>query len=322
MTFKKSIIALLLISFSLNLFAQDLTPDEQVKLEEKSEVINNEVLDQLTANDALVAIEESKSLILNDDETDWDIIKSIPKDAWELVKSPAGWSKKEWFIASGVVTMSTLLMTGDAAVRDFFQRNKTEFTTDVAFLAEKGGSQAQVGLAATYLVGTILKNKKLKKASLLAFSSLLVSGVLVQGLKKVFSRTRPYAAENQWEFGGPSLKGSTYNSFPSGHTTSAFAVAASIATIYDSKLVKILAYSAATLTGISRIHDNKHWMSDVFMGAIIGTVTGIFITKRHMNSTSDSRFKLNPAIMNVNNQTGYGLSLTISLDSKKKKRKK
>ena len=306
-----SILLLMIISFSI--MAQEIANKDEVHINV------NEVL---TDNDTLIELQENKTLILNNSESDLDIIKSIPKDAWALIKAPVGWSKKEWIIASGAVTMTTLLMVGDVRVRDFFQNNKSHFSEQVSYYSEKGGSQAPIGLAATYLLGTILKNKKLKKASTLAFSSLLISGVLVQGLKQVFSRTRPYAALNQWEFQGPGkLRGSDNVSFPSGHTAAAFSIAASIATIYDSKLVKILAYSAATLTGLSRIHDNKHWMSDVFMGALIGTVSGIFITKRHIMMKPNSRVKLAPTIINVNNQTAYGIGITISLDKKKKKTK-
>jgi membrane-associated phospholipid phosphatase len=310
---KKITIIIIMMLISSLTFAQEVANKEEVHINV------NEVL---TDNATLIELEENKKLILNDSESDLDIIKSIPKDAWALIKAPIGWTKKEWIIASGAMTMTTLLMVGDERVRDFFQNNKSHFSEQVSYFAEKGGSQAPIGLAATYLLGTILKNQKLKKASTLAFSSLLISGVLVQGLKQVFSRTRPYAASNQWEFQGPGkFRGKDNVSFPSGHTAAAFSIAASIATIYDSKLVKILAYSAATLTGLSRIHDNKHWMSDVFMGAIIGTVSGIFITKRHMLMKPNSRVKLAPTILNVNNQTAYGIGITISLDKKKKKRK-
>ena len=310
---KKITMIMIMTLFTSLSFAQEIANKEEVHINV------NEVL---TDNTTLIELEENKKLILNNTESDLDIIKSIPKDAWALIKAPIGWTKKEWIIASGAMTMTTLLMVGDDRVRDFFQSNKSHFSEQVSYFAEKGGSQAPISLAATYLLGTILKNQKLKKASTLAFSSLLISGVLVQGLKQVFSRTRPYAAKNQWEFQGPGkLRGKDNVSFPSGHTAAAFSIAASISTIYDSKLVKILAYSAATLTGLSRIHDNKHWMSDVFMGAIIGTVSGIFITKRHMLNKPNSRVKLAPTIINVNNQTAYGIGVTINLDKKKKKRK-
>jgi hypothetical protein len=312
---KKIILALLITSVSFQSIAQVTERDE------KNEIIEEQVYDLVTDSETLRALSENKELILDDSESDWDIIKSIPKDAWALVKAPAGWSKREWIIAGGVVTMTTLLMTGDHLVKDFFQRNKTEFTKDVSFLAEKA-DQVHAGIAATYVLGTILKNKKLKKASVLAFTSLLISTALVQGLKYTFGRTRPYAASNQYEFTGPGFHSKDRVSFPSGHTAAAFAVAASIATVYDSKLVQILAYSAATLTGLSRIHDNKHWVSDVFMGAVLGTVTGIFVTKRHMNSRYNGILEMNPTSLTVGGQTGYGVSLKIQLGTGRSKKRK
>ena len=40
-------------------------------------------------------------------------------------------------------------------------------------------------------------------------------------------------------------------------------------------------YSMAGLVGLSRIYDNRHWASDVFAGALLGTLTGRFICKQH-----------------------------------------
>ncbi len=286
--------------------------NETIEVREKNERLNEEIYDILGENETLVQLNDAKDLILDEeDESDLDIIKAIPRDAWALVKAPAGWSKRQWIVASGAVSISTMIMVGDKRIADFFQANKSEFTEDVAFWAEKGGSQAHIGLAATYVVGTILKNKKLKKAATLAFSSMLISGVVVQGLKKVIGRTRPYATNSQWDFKGPVQMSSRHNSFPSGHTASAFAVAASIATVYDSKLVKILAYAAAALTGLSRVHDNKHWMSDVFMGAVIGTASGIFITKRHMNNNSKKKLQVYPTYINTGGQSGVGVGIRL-----------
>jgi hypothetical protein len=314
-SFTKILILILLMTFTVAAFAQKSDSDA------KNDLIEGEVYDMVTDAGTLRALSENKELILDESESDWDIIKSIPSDAWALIKAPAGWSKREWIIAGGVVTMTTLLMTGDHLVRDFFQQNKNEFTKDISYLAEKA-DQVHVGLAATYVLGTILKNKKLKKASVLAFTSLLISTALVQGLKFTFGRTRPYAAANQFEFSGPGFHSKDKVSFPSGHTAAAFAVAASMSTVYDSKLVKILAYSAATLTGLSRIHDNKHWISDVFLGAILGTATGIFVTKRHMKSRSQGILEVNPTLINVGQESGYGVSLKINIGTGYNKRKK
>lgn len=255
-------------------------------------------------------------LILNNSESDWDIIKSIPRDAWDFITAPDGWDKEEWAVATGVVTITALLMRYDDRIRDFFQENKNEFTQGLAEIAEMGGDENTViGVGAAYLVGTILKNPKLKKASVLAFSSLLISGALTEGAKYLAGRERPNKGGDQWQFHGPQFGGS-HMSFPSGHTTAAFALAASFSTVYDSKIVKILAYTAATLVGLSRIHDNKHWASDVFMGAVIGTATGVFVTKKHLNTHKPS-YNVGPWIQeHPNGKRSYGIQVQIPLGSK------
>src|SRR6185369_1691468 len=74
----------------------------------------------------------------------------------------------------------------------------------------------------------------------------------------------------------------SYNSFPSGHTIAAFAAATVFAREYkDKPIVPIIAYSAATLIGLSRITENAHWISDVFAGAAIGYFTGRLIVHNY-----------------------------------------
>jgi membrane-associated phospholipid phosphatase len=62
-------------------------------------------------------------------------------------------------------------------------------------------------------------------------------------------------------------------SFPSGHTSSAFATAAVLERHYGWK-VGVPAYAAATYVGGSRLSENKHYLSDVIFGAAIGVVCG------------------------------------------------
>lgn len=80
----------------------------------------------------------------------------------------------------------------------------------------------------------------------------------VNGIKYTVGRLRP--------------DGSAYNSFPSGHTATAFMSATLLYKEYGWKypLVSIGGYTAAAVTGVSRIMNNKHWMTDVVAGAAIG----------------------------------------------------
>ncbi|MBO7300611.1 MAG: phosphatase PAP2 family protein [Tidjanibacter sp.] len=69
--------------------------------------------------------------------------------------------------------------------------------------------------------------------------------------------------------------GSTHNSFPSGHTAMAFTSATMLHKEYGhlSPWVSIAGYSVATITGISRALNNRHWLSDIVVGAGVGILS-------------------------------------------------
>ncbi len=93
-----------------------------------------------------------------------------------------------------------------------------------------------------------------------AFSVALTAGV-VQGLKHTTRITRPDGSDN--------------HSFPSGHTATAFMMATMLSKEYGhlSPWVGIGGYSVATATGLMRMANNKHWLSDVLVGAGIGILS-------------------------------------------------
>ncbi len=323
---------LILILTSTQAFAQEQkveTIEKGVKIDSPEFEANLEGLNEMArafeTPDVLQAKEENKELLGVDVSTEWDIVKNLPKDALDYVKSPLGWKKKEWFVASGVIAVTAAIMAGDQWIMDFVQKNKSELTKDISHAAEKGGSDGLVyGLSATYLTGAILNNKKLKQAALTAFSSMLVSGLAVRGLKNIFGRSRPYTGKGPGDFNAFCFCGADNESFPSGHTTSAFAAASAVSTVYsDNLLVKILAYTAATLTGLSRVHDKAHWASDVVMGAAIGHFTGKFMAKKVLNrNTENSAIQISPTNFTVGDQSAWGLRGEIKLDKLFKNKRK
>ena len=140
------------------------------------------------------------------------------------------------------------------------------------------------GLAA---YGFIFKNEKIQTTTLLSTQAYLTGWAMESLLKMLSGRQRPYYydpnhLEAEPTFHGPfgsrgrDINGKRLNSsFPSGHTTVAFAVATVFAKEYkDRPLVPIIAYTASTMVGLSRITENKHWVSDVFAGAVLGFFTG------------------------------------------------
>ena len=89
--------------------------------------------------------------------------------------------------------------------------------------------------------------------------------LITEGLKEAFPSRRPDGSDNK--------------SFPSGHTSSSFAAAATLHNRYGWE-AGLPAYVVASFVGLSRVEARKHRVGDVLVGAAIGTATGHLITTR------------------------------------------
>ncbi len=173
--------------------------------------------------------------------------------------------------AAGVATYAF----GDEPLRDFMLSKRTRATEKISgYIEPLGRSQYMIYVSGSiYGAGLVARNPKLQRTGILVASSLLINDMVTGQLKDEFQRHRPNVTdENHYFDGGEG--GRHHASFPSSHTSTAFTFATSVATVYkDSKWVPPLAYGTATLVGLSRIHDNKHWATDVLAGATVGFVT-------------------------------------------------
>jgi membrane-associated phospholipid phosphatase len=137
---------------------------------------------------------------------------------------------------------------------------------------------------AAYLTGRTLKNEKLQIAGVALAQSVLLTMGIQSSLKMISgralpgivtdldqtrdSRTNDFSGEFNWFNMNP------IGGWPSSHTASAFAAAATVAEIYDNSLVlKIVAYSYAALIGFG-VTLNVHWASDAVAGALMGYAIG------------------------------------------------
>jgi len=152
-------------------------------------------------------------------------------------------------------------------------------STGVRLLATPGGLILGTG---AYVGGKATGNRDVATVGLHTTEAILIADGITGVLKLAAGRARPSAnPETPYNFRlGRGLLGDPYRSFPSGHTTSAFA-AASAATEeigyqwpQHKRWVGIVLYGTASLAGISRVYNNAHWASDVAVGAAIGSFTG------------------------------------------------
>jgi membrane-associated phospholipid phosphatase len=112
------------------------------------------------------------------------------------------------------------------------------------------------------------------ETGLLGLGGAIASVAVSTSLKMATQRSRPFHERGHDFWNRSSFSSDT--SFPSGHTTLAFSLATVMSHQYaqDKPVLSAVFYTGATLTGLSRIYDDKHWVTDVFMGSVIGyTVT-------------------------------------------------
>jgi hypothetical protein len=173
-----------------------------------------------------------------------------------------------WYEAAAVAGAIIASSALDDPVRDYTQSHRTKTKDDVAKVFRHMGQPevyATVGLG-TIAAGLIGGHDDVTRAGGRITASLITAGATNSLLKYLVGRKRPNSVTDPFEFD----PFSNNVSFPSGHTAMAFALATSVSHEVHSLPVTVGLFGASTLTGWSRINDNKHWLSDVLGGAVVG----------------------------------------------------
>jgi hypothetical protein len=163
--------------------------------------------------------------------------------------------------------------------------------------------------------GLIFKDKKSVEVGKIGVESFLLTGISIQLFKQLCGRERPSDATRPGGFWhGPfayfdkQRKGNrgmaAFDAFPSGHTLTAFAAATTLSDFYTAPWVSYTSYSVASLVGISRVMERTHWLSDCFVGAIIGHYGTRLVEKLNYGST-------NITLLPQADQHQYGLLLSV-----------
>jgi membrane-associated phospholipid phosphatase len=128
------------------------------------------------------------------------------------------------------------------------------------------GTASDVGVAALSIAALgIPVAKGDKQGAFQAAGSIGAAALVANGLKEAFPELRP--------------DGSDRRSFPSGHTSNAFAAAATLDNRQGAR-VGIPAMLVASFVGVARVQADKHHWYDVVFGAGIGTASGFLITNK------------------------------------------
>ena len=247
----------------------------------------------------------SNSPVLNQEDLTLDhqnFFRNFFNDEGAIWTSPLRMHGDEAEIWGGVVAATAVAMTVDEPVsKDLFNfRNQHLWVRTVSPIATQFGQfYVPYGIAAfSCLDGLAFGNDERIDTGLLEAQAMLHSGIVVQVLKHLFGRSRPFVDNGTSIWYGPRTffkryaggGFSPYDSFPSGHTITAFSLAQVIAE-RESPWIGTVAYTCAGLCGVSRITQHDHWLSDVVMGGALGVAIGHFEVAAH-----ETRYSISPNI--------------------------
>lgn len=239
----------------------------------------------------------------------WNELRQYGHDAKELTLAPLRWDGHQWVRFGEGVGSVAVVYAADRSLYDAVQRNRSSFTDDFSKTMKPFGGQRALNLSALMiLTGSITHDFRLRDAGRDSLESeLWAAGVVTPLLKRAFGRARP-----SQELGAHSFHpfDSSYQSFPSGHSTNAWAFATAVAGHYDGWLVPTIVYTIASSVSMSRVNDRAHFPSDVLAGALISHAVARGIVARHQRGRI--AWSVEPAMLSGRAAMLVRFSLSVS----------
>ncbi|MEP6787169.1 MAG: phosphatase PAP2 family protein [Acidobacteriota bacterium] len=233
---------------------------------------------QLIDPDALAkaAVLDSKAIDTSEPKLKGNFIKNVGHDNKEILLSPFHIKRADlkWLVPLAAATTSLLLT--DRYTSSWVSQNGT--LAEASHVTGHFGSMYTTAALATgmYFIGRSTDAPRLEETGELSFEALLDTGLVIGVLKHTLGRKKP----NDILVGGRFFDGG--RSFPSGHSSNAWALATVVAYQYkDRPIIKYGALLAALAISMSRYTGRAHFMSEVLAGSAIGIGTGYFVYQNH-----------------------------------------
>jgi membrane-associated phospholipid phosphatase len=220
---------------------------------------------------------------------------------------------------SGAAAITAVLFHYDQDIYDeihSWRENSTLIRKVSPVITNMGDGFFSLGLFGGFAgYGLIFKDQKTVEVGKIGIESFLLTGFSVQLFKHLCGRERPSDATRPGGFwhgpfgffqGGKKGGLAAYDAFPSGHTVTAFAAATTLSDLYTAPWVSYTSYSVASAVAISRVMESTHWLSDCFIGALIGYYGTRLVEKLNYGSTG---ITLSPQV----DEHQYGLLLSVKL---------
>jgi membrane-associated phospholipid phosphatase len=232
-----------------------------------------------------------------------DGTRRLGSETVDLAATPFQLGNGNIFITLGVAGAVGLTYTFDRQIREKLTGSSSRSLDKTANAGSLIGDPfLHLGLATLVYGGAILADSaKWKETGEMMGEAMILADAATFIIKEGTGRGRPIATSAKGDFRPFGFK-NDYDSMPSMHTSSSFALASVLAATSDNIFMKAAYYGTATFVGFSRLYQNKHWASDVILGAALGELCGRVVTSFHAGR---SRVALTPQTY----ESGAGLAL-------------
>lgn len=194
------------------------------------------------------------------------------------------------FIGIGVMGIAALSPLDDPASIRFYKRN--QHSAYFKFADRFGEVNLVLPFSAIVFGSSLFTEKsKFQNAAFTSLQSVVMTTIAINSTKFIVGRSRPLDNDGSYDFDFFHLRDT---SFPSSHTATAFACMLPWVLYYPHLYTYTLLVIPAS-TGLARISNGKHWITDVVAGSAIGIAISYYLTKRHLNVT-DHKIQFYPTI--------------------------
>ena len=183
-----------------------------------------------------------------------------------------------WWEAASVAGFTLAVMSQDEGTNDEIREHPTRSAENLASAFRRVG-QPEIYAAVPAVIittGLLTGEPGILRAGGRLAASVVVATAGFETIKLVSGRARPDTDRGAWAFAPFSGNGS----FPSGHSTVAFALATSLSHELHNPIATVVLYATATGTAWSRIYNARHWGSDVVLGAALGIASAELVHGR------------------------------------------
>jgi membrane-associated phospholipid phosphatase len=264
-------------------------------------------------NFSLAPIKSNKPGVFANLQSDFSSALGV---GWDLLKSPLSYDKNDFILSGLIIGATALSFSIDNPVRNSIRSTRSNSMDRFTNIGEKFGNPKYGSWLSgiLYVGGHIVGDKELRLTGMMLAETIFLNGLVTQVLKSSFGRARPFLNEGngeidflEFEFEDES------NSLPSGHTSTAFAIATVLSQRIDNFYASAAFYSLASLTAFQRIYADKHWISDTILGAAIGTLVGLQVVKLHAerDEANSSNIKIDILPYYQSGSVGIGASVNF-----------